>query len=238
VTEPLGELVEVIWSHDAWSCEHWDTTTGPVLILRYGREVALHRSVRGLQEVHNIARLWRDALSGGLSHILLPGLPALRYRRTTEDRRHIARGGRRAIDAAHAPGDAGATGHRRPRVAIVSDPETLDVLQAALREAGFDTIAVPARDVREGLLDLPALIRTENVRALVYDVGVPYRENWLAARQLQEQSAPALPPIIVTTANARGLDGFPEAAGVIEILGEPGDLAQLVAAVRAAVYRS
>src|SRR5215218_8852246 len=160
VTEPLGALVEIVWSHDVWTCEHWDTTAGPVLILRYGHEVALRRDVRGIREVHNIARLWRDALSGGLSHILLPGLPALRYRRVTDDRRHIPRGGRRAIDATHATGQAGARGQRQPKLAIVSDyPETLDLLQAALREAGFDTIAVPAREVRAGAVDLPALTR-------------------------------------------------------------------------------
>ena len=124
---------------------------------------------------------------------------------------------------------------RRLRVGIVNGlPDTMEMLEVALRAAGFDTVSVQARDVRLGLVDLPALARTHGLAALVYDIAIPYEDNWVFLNRLQHEHAAELPPIVLTTTNVRGMAEFAGGARVIEILGKPYDLDQLVTAVRTA----
>lgn len=125
----------------------------------------------------------------------------------------------------------------RPKVAVVNGlQDTMDMLEIALREAGYDTVAVQARDVRTGVVDLPALARKHALSAIVYDVAIPYGENWEFLTHLRGSSGNELPPIVITTTNRRALELF--AGGetpALEIVGKPYDVAAVIDAVHRAV---
>lgn len=124
----------------------------------------------------------------------------------------------------------------RPKVAVVNGlQDTMDLLEMVLGEAGYDTIAVQARDVRKGIVDLPALARTHGLRAIVYDIAIPYAENWDFLTSLRTAAGADLPPIVVTTTNHRALEAFAGETRAIEIMGKPYDLQALVDAVHRAV---
>ena len=126
---------------------------------------------------------------------------------------------------------------QRTKVAIVNGlQDTMDMLETALQHAGYDTLAVQARDVRLGIVDLPALTRNHGIGAIVYDIAIPYGDNWAFVKSHRDNAALGLPPIVLTTTNQRALEEF--AGGetpAIEIIGKPYDLQVLIEAVHRAV---
>jgi DNA-binding response OmpR family regulator len=122
------------------------------------------------------------------------------------------------------------------RIGIVNGlPDTLEMLEIALQQDGFETVAVLARDVREGNIDLPTLARSHRLAAIVYDIAIPYEANWKFLQRLQGSHGAELPPIVLTTTNLRGIADFAGSRRVVEILGKPYDLGELVKAVRLAI---
>jgi DNA-binding NtrC family response regulator len=124
---------------------------------------------------------------------------------------------------------------RGPTVAIINGlQDTIEMLELALQRAGFRTIAAQARDVRNRIVDLVALCRTHNVAAIIYDVAIPYEENWKFLVGLRGSDGDRLPPIVVTTTNQRAMEQVEPRVDLLEIIGKPYDLALVVAAVRRA----
>ena len=123
-------------------------------------------------------------------------------------------------------------------VAVVNGlADTMLMLEVALQEiGGFDTLAVQVRDVRLGIVDLPALARRHNIAGIVYDIAIPYAENWAFLQQLRGEQGANLPPIVVTTTNLHALQQCVDAeVRALEIIGKPYDLEALIAAVHRAV---
>lgn len=124
----------------------------------------------------------------------------------------------------------------RTKVAVVNGlQDTMDMLETALHHAGYDTLAVQARDVRLGIVDLPALTRKHGIGVIVYDIAIPYGDNWAFINAQRANPALGLPPIVITTTNKRALEEF--AGGetpAIEIIGKPYDVQALIAAVHRA----
>ena len=121
---------------------------------------------------------------------------------------------------------------RGATIAIINGlQDTIEMLEFALQEAGFRTVAAQARDVRHGIVDLPALCKAHHVAALVYDIAIPYEENWKFLIALRGREGDSLPPIVVTTTNQRVMEQIEPRTEFLEIIGKPYDLALVVAAV-------
>jgi CheY-like chemotaxis protein len=120
-------------------------------------------------------------------------------------------------------------------IAVINgQQDTIDLLRHVLEDAGFRVVDAQARDVREGRLDLAELVQRHGISAIVYDVAIPYLENWQAVESWR--SAPALGrlPFVITTTNQRALESIVGTSGACEIIGKPYDLKVLVDAVRRA----
>lgn len=116
--------------------------------------------------------------------------------------------------------------------------DTTEMLEMVLQDAGYETVAAQARDVRSGIVDLPAFARNHQLAAIVYDIALPYDENWAYLSQLRG-SADGLPPIVITTTNLAALRKLAgDHASALEIIGKPYDLGEMVRMVHAAVARS
>ena len=72
-------------------------------------------------------------------------------------------------------------------------------------------------------------------QVIVFDVSFPYELNWLRFCEFQRLGDECRIPVVLTTTNQRALTEWSGATGVVEILGKPYDLEQLLAAVRRAL---
>ena len=123
-------------------------------------------------------------------------------------------------------------------IAIInSSQDTVDMLREVLQQQGFTSIVTAHIDeIKSGKLDFVEFVGTHNPRVFVYDVSIPYVENWRALELLMKTDFMRSRRVVVTTTNKRALDSLlGEQTDAIEIIGKPYDIEQVVKAVEMAV---
>jgi DNA-binding NtrC family response regulator len=124
-----------------------------------------------------------------------------------------------------------------PVVAVFNtSADTTELLRIALEHAGFVVITAYTYDLREGRRDLDALMRTHRPRVIVYDIALPYDVNWRLFEHIRHSPACAGTAFVLTTTNAARVRDVIGEAGrdILEIVGKPYDLDQLIRLVRQA----
>ena len=124
-----------------------------------------------------------------------------------------------------------------PVVAIINtSPDTIEMLRIVLEPEGFVVMGTYTYELRDGDVDVEALVKQHQPKLIIYDVAPPYDRNW---RLFQHFAAmPALKGInfLITTTN---LHQVREIAGpdleIFEIVGKPYDLGLIVQAVKDSV---
>jgi CheY-like chemotaxis protein len=89
---------------------------------------------------------------------------------------------------------------------------------------------------RDGETDLESLMRQHHPDIIVYDVALPYEPNWRLLQHIRSTSACEGVPFVLTSTNAaqvRNVAATEEM--IVEIVGKPYDLEQLVDSVQRAV---
>src|SRR3712207_5554916 len=67
----------------------------------------------------------------------------------------------------------------QPMVAIINTTiETIEMLREVLGDEGFATIGAYVVDFKRGNQDLRTFFATYQPKAVVYDIALPYVENW------------------------------------------------------------
>lgn len=72
-----------------------------------------------------------------------------------------------------------------------------------------------------------ALLEAIRPHVILFDLAVPYRQNWECLQRMMAAHAFDAIPVILTTANRRALDELVGPTDAFEILGTPHDLWQL-----------
>jgi hypothetical protein len=126
----------------------------------------------------------------------------------------------------------------RPVVAIINtSQEITELLQEVLADDNFAVVAAYVVDFKRGKLDLGAFFQTYQPEAVVYDIALPYVENW--AFFCEQVLAPHFLPedrFVLTTTNKSVLEVLVGPTRTIELVGRPFDLDAIVAVVGRAVY--
>jgi CheY-like chemotaxis protein len=120
-------------------------------------------------------------------------------------------------------------------VAIFNTSEdTTDLLRIVFENAGFVVVTAFTNRLRDGKVDLEAFMRQHQPRVIVYDIAVPYEQNWRLYEHVR--SAPACRGVsfVLTTTNVRYVQKLAGDEELYEIIGKPYDLDQILGAVRQA----
>ena len=121
-----------------------------------------------------------------------------------------------------------------PVVAIVNTNDDLvQVLRDALIREGFQVVTGHIRDFKAGRLDFGSFLRSHRPAVVVYDISVPYEDNWTFLKTLRELPDARDPIFVLTTVNKRVFERRVGESDVIEIEGgHADDLDPVLEAVR------
>jgi CheY-like chemotaxis protein len=124
-----------------------------------------------------------------------------------------------------------------PLIAIMNTAiETIDLLRELLQDEGFAVVATYVVELKRGDQDLAAFFAAHRPQAVIYDVALPYQENWDFFReQVLPASGLAEARFVLTTTNKAVLERLVGPTPAIELVGKPFDLDALLSAVRQAV---
>jgi CheY-like chemotaxis protein len=122
---------------------------------------------------------------------------------------------------------------RKPIVAIVNTNDDLvSALQHALEADGFNIVTAHIEAIKSGTLDFAAFLDEHDPALVIYDLALPYDDNWTFLNMLR-QLPQAQRPFVVTTVNKRALDARVGSTDAIEIQGgHADDVAPTMDAVR------
>lgn len=121
-----------------------------------------------------------------------------------------------------------------PVVAIFNtSPDTIEMLRLVLEPVGYVVTGAYTYEVRDGEIDVEAMVKQHQPRMIIYDIAPPYDRNWRLFEHISRMPALKGISFLVTTTNQRQVREF---AGpdkeIYEIVGKPYDLGLIVQAVK------
>ena len=113
------------------------------------------------------------------------------------------------------------------------------MLRACLQQNGFTALATAhISDIRNGRMDFLKFVEEHDPDVIVYDISIPYEENWRFLQLLMSSEAMNGRKVVLTTTNKRVLERLVgHDTGAHEIVGKPYDLQAIVNAVQKAAGR-
>jgi|1186.fasta_scaffold226127_2 DNA-binding response OmpR family regulator len=127
-----------------------------------------------------------------------------------------------------------------PVVAVFNTSEdTTDLLRFVLEHAGFTVVTAFTNRLRDAEVDFSAFMHEHQPAVIVYDVSIPYEQNWRLFEHFRDSPACRDVGFVITTTNVQQLR---KVAGpgpeLHEIIGKPYDLDAVVRSVRACLRQS
>jgi two-component system OmpR family response regulator len=113
--------------------------------------------------------------------------------------------------------------------------DTTDVLRIVLENAGFVVVTAFTNLLRDGKVDLEAFMRQHQPRVIVYDIAIPYEQNWRLYEHMRSVPACRGVSFVLTTTNVQHVRQLAGDVDIHEIVGKPYDLDQIVGAVKQAI---
>ena len=121
-----------------------------------------------------------------------------------------------------------------PHVVAVfnTSEDTTDMLRVFLEAAGLVVVTAFTNRLRDGKVDLEAFMRQHQPAVIVYDIAIPYEQNWRLFEHIRAAPACRGVSFVVTTTNAKHVRALAGDQEVHEIVGKPYDLEAILNAVR------
>ena len=122
-------------------------------------------------------------------------------------------------------------------VAVINTSDDIvTLLRQVLDDEGYRSVSAHIPDIKQGREDLVAFLEEHDPRVIIYDIGPPYEENWTFFRLIQDLDAVKGRRFVVTSTNKRALEEQVGPTDVIELVGKPYDLEEIVQAVGRAAH--
>lgn len=127
----------------------------------------------------------------------------------------------------------------QPVVAVInSNDDLVKVLRDALIREGLDVVTAHIRDFKAGKLSFPDFLSNHDPAVVIYDISVPYEDNWTFFQTLLTLPESQARTFVVTTVNKRVLDRRIGPSEAIEIQGgRADDLDPVIEAVQKKLQR-
>jgi CheY-like chemotaxis protein len=114
--------------------------------------------------------------------------------------------------------------------------DTVELLRMALEMRGLLTTSAMVDELKRGEVDVEAILRLHKPSAILYDVPIPYDLQWAFMERFRAHPLCKGIPFVITSTNVTRLREFVNTKEpVLEIVGKPYDLDEVVAAVKRAV---
>jgi CheY-like chemotaxis protein len=115
--------------------------------------------------------------------------------------------------------------------------DTIDMLRELFEHKGFVVVSAYTNQIRDGKTDLDAWMKQHRPAVIVYDVALPYDENWRLFQHIRSSPACKDVPFVITTTNVAQVKRVAGDVEVHEIVGKPYDLEELLQTVTKAASR-
>lgn len=125
-------------------------------------------------------------------------------------------------------------------IAVVnSNEDTVEMLRQSLIQHGFTSVVTGhIRDFRDGAEDFPKFVHRHDPAVFIYDIAIPYDQNWTFLRLLLDSESMRGRKVVLTTTNKKRLEELVGKTDALEIVGKPYDLDQIVGAVKTALGKA
>jgi DNA-binding response OmpR family regulator len=106
-----------------------------------------------------------------------------------------------------------------------SSRDVTEILRLFLEHEGYVVVTAYTHELRDGGVDLQALVAQYRPTVIVYDIALPYDVNWRLFEAIRDSPACAGVRFVLTTTNiAQVQKAVGTAVHVLEIVGKPYDL--------------
>jgi CheY-like chemotaxis protein len=127
----------------------------------------------------------------------------------------------------------------QPLVAVINTSEDVaELLRAIVEDAGWRSALAYIPDLRRGSPDPDEFLSQYDPRVIVYDIGIPYEENWAFFCAIEQRPIAQGRRFVLTSTNKRALESLVGPTPVHELVGKPFDLEEIVEAVRRALQNT
>lgn len=113
-----------------------------------------------------------------------------------------------------------------------SSREITDVLSEVFKRAGFNTTDIFTYKFKNGDVDFEEFVENNKPNVIVYDIAIPYKDNYELFQSLLAKDVAKDIPFILTTTNKKALEEIVGETMAIEIVGKPFDMNHLVDIVK------